>query len=433
MKAFPRSASVIKVGALLLILSGLLCGCGGGGSTSSLSELPASGPALDVRSVNLNNYNNWTPPRPERADYGEQVRLLAARDRICMTEFYARRSGLTPDTLRRMNPNAKIYQTYVLCGKNMLDPDCAGVTGSHLQTPMLYDEIVKNDWWLRDGDGNVIKENDQLRFLDAGKPGFKEMVLANVLARMEGKGYDGVLFDYHLVNQGMYTKWVTGVGIPAPEAYPDERQWFEKAAQPLMDHVVKGLRSRGYEVICNCGGETYDISPEAQWLRGIIDGTVYENWALNSDGEWASQSAVEMRINSFLDDPLDAWVCDYALRSSDTEYDKKLEVALAMYYVGLPQSPSLRAKRSYAHYKNQEVFWEPLWDFAIGDPSALPEKMSGKYFWSRKYTQGLVLLNYEHSEAITYPLDRAYRTPKGTALTKSVTVKPHTALILAAQ
>lgn len=433
MMAYTRHAAVSAVGLVLLVSSLLISGCGGGGGTSSLAELPASGPTLDARSVNLNNYNNWTPPRPERADYDEQVRLLAARDRICMTEFYALRSGLTPDTLRRMNPNAKVYQTYVLCGKNMLDPDCSGVIGGHLQCPILYDEIVRNDWWLRDGDGNIIKEHDQLWFLDAGKPGFKEMVLANVLARMEGKGYDGVLFDYHLVNQGMYTKWVTGVGIPAPEAYPDERQWFEKAAQPLMDHVVNGLRSRGYEVICNCGGETYDISPEAQWLRGIIDGTVYENWALDSDGEWASQSAVEMRINSFLDDPLDAWVCDYALRSSDAEYDRKFMVALAMYYIGLPQSPQLRAQRSYAHYNAQEVYWEPLWNFYIGDPEAMLDKMSDRCFWSRRYTQGLVLLNYEHNESVTYSLDRTYRTPTGKYVSGRITVQPHTALILAAQ
>lgn len=444
MMAYSRHAAVLLVGLALLVFSTVICGCGGGRISSPVSELRGAPDAMAMRSVQLNSYNTWGPPRPSSSEYDMRVQCLAMRNRIVMPEKFSVLSNLTPQMLRQMNPRAKVYRLYDLCCKNSWDSDWidySSLGDRFVQTPILYQDIVANDWWLRDGNGDIVKENERTWFLDVGKPGVKEMLLKNILARVEGKGFDGIVLDYHGADGGLFDKWITGKGLPNPVQYSGEADWFYKAVKPMLLHVAGGLRSRGYEIIANCAGEYYSPHSESQWLRSLIDGSVYELWALNSDTEWASQRIVELRINSFLDDPLEAWTADYGLRGpeglgeqgSDPEYYRKFTVSLAMYYIGLPQSADLRARRFFNRYGNMEADWESLWDFYIGDPSALPEKRSGKYFWSRKYTQGLVLLNYEHSEAITYPLDRAYRTPKGTALTKSVTVKPHTALILAAQ
>lgn len=435
-----RAASLVWAGLAMCLVSIVVCGCGGGGPSSPTIDLAAAD-QLGPRSVQLNNYNNWAAPMYGSADYDQQVQALARRDRICMTEVYSFNSRLTPDRLRQLNAGAKVYRIYDLICKNTWDSDWkdyALLGDRYMCTPIFYQHIVANDWWLRDGDGNIIKENDRTWFLDVGKSGFKEMMLDNILARVEGKGFDGIVLDYHGVASDVYGKWITGRGLPAPTAYPTEYEWFTEAVKPMIEHVIVGLRSHGYEVIVNCAGEYYTTHPDLQWLRSKIDGSIYEVWSLQSNGDWLSPRQVENRIGSFLNDPLEAWTADFGLRGPgdtqfgpDPEYDRKFHVALAMYYIALPQSPALRSKRSYHHYKNMLVYWEQLWDWRIGEPEALPVKMPDKYFWSRKYTGGLVLLNYDENQTVTYPLDRRYRTPTGQVLTGSVTVRPHTGLILA--
>ncbi len=436
-----RTAFVFLIGICVLVISALVSGCGGGGRISSpLVRLPSGG-SLGVRSVNLNNYNNWREPNPRSADYAEKVQCLAKRDRICMTERYSYDSKLTPDRLRQLNPRARIYRVFDLICKNNWDSDWRGgapIGDQFLQTPIPYQEIVDNDWWLRDGNGEIVKENERTWFLDVGKPGLKEMLLEKMLSRLEGKGFDGVVLDYHGADKHLYNTYATQMG-PAPEAYSSEEEWFAKAVKPMLEYVINGVRSRGYELIVNCAGQHYNLDPRVQWLRGRIDGSIYEVWALQDDTDWMDPDGVELRINSFLDDPLEAWTADFGLRGPgcttepgpDPEYNRKFTVALAMYYISLPQSPALRAKRFYGHYKNMQVEWEPLWDFSIGDPAELPKKKSDSYFWSRRYTAGLVLLNYEAGESITFALDRSYRTPTGQVVSGSVTIGPHSAMILA--
>ncbi len=436
-----RAFALLRVGLAASAVSVAVCGCGGGGAGLGhpTGTLASSGQTAS-RSLQLNNYNNWAAPGPSTGDYEEKVQMLARRNRICMTEVFSYNSELTPAQLRRMNPQAKVYRVYDLICKSNWDSDWRN-GGSHgdlfLCTPILLAEIVKNDWWLRDGNGEIVKENDSTWFLDVGKPGFKEMMLRNMLARMDGKGFDGVVLDYHGLDGGFFDKWIIAPGLPAPPEYASQSEWANKALKPMLEYVIDGLRSRGYEIVVNCAGPCYTSSSDLRWLRSRINGTIYELWALESGGDWQMPHIVENLINSLLDDPLEVWTADFGLRGPgcveydpDPEYERKLMVSLAMYYVGLPQSPALRARRSFGQYKNMLVHWEPLYDLDIGEPLGLPEKTAGKYCWSRPYTSGLVLLNYEESSPVTFPLDRAYRTPSGEVLTGEVTLEAHSALIL---
>jgi len=65
-----------------------------------------------------------------------------------------------------------------------------------LQTPLTKAEIDKNDWWLRDGLGQKIGKEGNVWFIDPGKPGLKEAFVKAILERNEGKGFDGIVFDY---------------------------------------------------------------------------------------------------------------------------------------------------------------------------------------------------------------------------------------------
>ena len=306
------------------------------------------------------------------------------------------------------------------------DPDNPGV-----QTPLITKTIDEHDWWLRDGKGKIVIEpGTGSMFLDVGKPGVKEAYLQTVLKRMRGQSFDGIVFDYWWYSA--ISSFIVSEGRQTPVRYPDDKTWFNNAWKPFISYVVAGVKAAGYKVIGNCAGE-YNTTkhPMAAWQRTLISGTIYEQWAVYWDGSWLDSAIIADRMNSFQKDPLEAWTADYGLRDDDPEYAKKAQVGLAMYYIALPPSTAMQAKRSYHHYKDSTLFWEPLWDFNIGVPAGLAVKKTDAYFWSRKFTQGIVLLNYDSSKDATFQLDQQYHDQFDKSYSETVTLKPHTSLILA--
>ena len=385
------------------------------------------------RSVKLNNYNNWQFDGKYSWELDENLQIIARQDNICFTEHWERANKvegwkkITPQTLKALNPKAKVYRVYDLCCKNTWDTDWYSPDDkSRMQTPLTKAAIDANNWWLRDGIGSIIKENEKTWFLDVGKPGFKEAFLRNLLDRNAGKGFDGFVFDY----------WYPEIsdvlhGRHRPEAYTTDEEWFADAWKPFITYLADGLHKAGYRIIGNCVGGYPNTNPKQIWQRSKVDGTIYEQWAVdwpNNGGKWLPGSLIEKRINALYKDPLEVWTADYGLKSSDPEYERKQTVALAMYYVAIPES---QEKRSYHHIKDGSVYWENLWDFYIGSPAEPPVKLPDKYFWSRKYTDGIVLLNYESIENIAYSLKGEYRNPVGETISGDIALPPHTAMILA--
>jgi len=434
---YLRAATTLCCFTIASIITTTLCGCGGGGSLSSPATLEVRGQDFDgQRSVRLHNYNNWGMATNNPEELEGRLEVLARRDNICYAEIVDRRnntsgwSKISPQSLRSLNPNAKIYRLYDLCVKNTWDSDWSDPNDTrYLQTPLTKAVIDANDWWLRDGDGQIVREHDRTWLLDPGKPGFKEALLQNMLARNAGKGFDGFVFDGHGMN--MVQQWVIDVGNNPPSEYPTEHEWFAKAVKPMFEYVAAGLRSSGYRVIVNCVGQFGTDNYMRQWFRSQIDGTIYEqgavDWWTNGSG-WLPGHIIERRINAIANDPLEVWVADGGLRDYVADYDQKQRVSLAMYYVGIPAS---QEKRSYHHAYDWTPHWQPLWDFHIGVPAEPAVKRSGKYFWSRKFTQGIVLLNYESGDGVTFSLDRTYRTLEGQRVSGDVRLPAHTAMILA--
>lgn len=407
----------------------LLAGCGGGGTPSSPVKLEVNytdyqGP----RSVRLNNFNNWTWPSPSSPDYENRLKALAFRERVVLPESYEKFSAITPQLLKSMNPNAKVFRLYDLCCKNSWDADWQKASLSAqdcVQTPIAYADIVKNDWWLRDSNGGIVKENNNTWLLDVGKPGFKEAYLANMLARNAGKGFDGFVLDYW--HPTIPSFWFAP-GTTYKD-YSSASDWYERAWKPFIQYITSGLRAAGYLVVGNCAGTVYN---EGAWDRTQVDGTIYEGWAFGWSGEWLSEEKIERSIEVFGRDPLEVWTADYGLRSGDPEYLQKAAFALAMYYVALPSSPGLRERRFYHHYGDSTVFWDNLWDFYIGEPEdSGPSRKTGEPLFYRRFSRGVVLLNYGGSKSISYTLTGKYRDSSGKVLSGTITIPPRTGLILA--
>lgn len=417
------------------------------------------------RSVRLNNYGNFSAPDPSQPTYNNELKNLYKYDRTVMTEEYSYTSQLTPEAIKAANPKAKVYRLYGLNVKSKWESDWGeGGSDKYWQTPISYADITTNDWWLRDGKGNIVEERGtavagKTFFLDVGKPGFKEKFLENALKRMEDKkGFDGIVLDYWWPQ--MMTRWLSCYDLPIPEQYkvPDSepnknKLWFDEAWKPFLDYVLSGVEDgrqvtiglkEKYEIIGNNVGEYGTSDEDSQYQRSLVDGVVYEQWAVDWDGKWLNGGNIETRINAFQNDPLEVWTADFGIRNNPTpgfettNYQAKADAGLAMYYLSLPLNNTLRDKRFYHHYKDSEVFWEPLWDFYIGTPAA--EKIQviqnnvKKYAWSRKYSEGLVLLNYgektDSAESLTFSLDKNYVDFQGKSYSGKVTLTPHTALIL---
>lgn len=400
----------------------------------SMAEyLEADSAQAPKRSVRLNNYNNWYLDEEYSWELDKKLEILARRDNICFSEHWERANKvegwkkINPQTLKTLNPKAKVYRVYDLCCKNTWDTDWdIRDDKSRMQTPLTRAAIDANDWWLRDAAGRIMKENDKIWFLDVGKPGFKEAFLKNVLDRNAGKGFDGFVFDY-------WYPYFYGVLLDRsrPKAYPTDEEWFAKAWKPFITYLADGLHKAGYRIIGNCVGEYQNSNPKQMWQRSKVDGAIYEQWAVDwpvNGGKWLPGSLIEKRINALYKDPLEVWTADYGLENSDPEYERKQTVGLAMYYIAIP---ALQENRSYHHMKDACVYWENLWDFYIGLPAEPPVKLPNKYFWSRKYTQGIVLLNYESAKNVTYSLNSKYRNSAGKTISGDVTLSPHTAMILA--
>ncbi len=400
----------------------------------ALILLSASG-ANAQRSVKLDNYNQWYGPDFGKPTYNQEVAALVKMDRINFTEYQSYSSRLTPDMLRQININAKVFRLYNLAVKSVWDTDWNNpINDSHMQIPMTKKMIEDNDWWLyginrTTGEREVAKVNNYSWALDVGKPGFKEAFLKNMLERNRDEGFDGFVFDC------WYTT-LSNTWIPSGYVYrdyPNPDDWFNNAWKPFVRYVSEGLRDAGYTVVGNCVGEYNTQDAKYIWQRSQVDAAIYEQWAVNWEGNWLPGSTIEARIKAFNADPLEVWTADYGLQSTISQYQQKADVALAMYYIAMPTHEGSSA---YFHFYNTgRAFWYPLWDLDIGVPAEgivqpFASDTARRYFWKRKYTKGIVLLNYNSASTVSYKLDRAYRNLNGDKFSGSIAVPPYSALVL---
>lgn len=397
--------------------------------TASSPQPPAPQPLQTVSSaLKLNTVDNWYFSCSSTTDKDEMIKLLARRDYVNCTEFW---KEVSPQQLKSYHSDLVVYRFYDLMIKNDFDSDWRNPSDtSSMQTPITKADIDANDWWLRDHDGNIVKfeGSDKVWFLDVGKPGFKEAFLKAVLERNVEKGFDGFMFDQWWPS----LTWLVpslGGSMP-PQGYASDVDWYERAWKPFVIYVTNGLHKAGYKVIGNSIGTYRDGNQRNYWQRSKVDGCIYESFAIDwpEDGSgWLSGAAIVRCIDAFSNDPMMVFATDYGLQSQLSDFDQKKYAALALYYIAIPLSGKAR---SYNYCGDRCIFWDTLWDFDIGSPTQLPVKGFGKYFWVRKYSKGMALLNYEATQSITYFLSRTYYDPNGNALKTKVTLPPHTGLLL---
>lgn len=433
---------LVLAGRMMILLMIMLALYGCGSAPHGSANLPSDGSNIsrgingDLCSESINNYGTWGIGSTSDSASVLQARLnlLGKRNFVTFGENaewpndVSGWSKLTPMSIKAINPNAKVYRYYTLMFKDFNDSDWNKASDTRRMNGLLdHTTVDANDWWLRDGDGNIVPSS-RGRYYDVGKPGFKEAYLKAILDRNAGKGFDGVLLDIWCPR--ISVNWFANgyfTTHPLPAAYKTDADWLNNAWKPFIQYVVDGLHAAGYRVIGNCVGEYDTGDPNYIWQRSVVDGTVYEQWAVNWDGSWLSGSTMERRINDLRSEPLETWITDAGLKSSLSDYDQRHAVALAAFLIGTTGDLT---KQSYGNsYDSGNPFWRSLWDVNVGTPSELAVKMSGRYFWSRQFSGGIVLLNYD-SESVSFSLPGTYADMAGATYFGSISVPAHTGLIL---
>jgi hypothetical protein len=160
------------------------------------NQQPDAGSSPPVkRSVRLNGYHilgmGSSSDSPDILT--SRLEMWAKRDLVVYSEgaeWVNDVSGwpkLTPQSLKKLNPNIEVYRYWTLMAKAEWEPDWHYSKAENNRNdqdhkkrwlrwncPLNKATIDKYDWWLRDGSGEVVKETSTIRLLDVGKPGFKE-------------------------------------------------------------------------------------------------------------------------------------------------------------------------------------------------------------------------------------------------------------------
>lgn len=427
-----RGRAILHRAIIAAVLPIVLYGCGSGNGTIGKGTDARAAGLVSGRSVKLNNYNNWLYSASDPADEGRKLELAARHEKLAMPLEYGWET-VTPAMVHAINPACEAYLCVPdLAQKGTWERDQADSEGPlRIQNIMPRTEIESNGWWLvdttsgeplswLDKDENVLEEV----MVDVGKPGYKEAVLGRLLRQMDGKGYAGAILGYSCP----HPSWV----VPIEKTrYGTDHNWQEQAWWPLLEYLTNGLHAAGYKVIGVSSGEWNTGIDYYERQRSYCDGVILEKFALQPDGSYYTDlNVIRNRIAGLTQDPLEQWVMDLGMRPDKPNYAQKAQLALAMYYIGVGASPD---RRGSFHYRgDSKLFWDPLWDFYIGSPAEPPVKRTGKYFWSRKFTQGIVLLNYESADPVTYTLEATYQDPSGKVMSGEVTLPAHTGMILAA-
>lgn len=421
------------------------------------------------RSVWLSNFENWTcvvdASEPDR----DAVSNLARRDSICLTESWNYAREFRPQDFAALNPGLKIYRIWS-CEKAPWESDWTNASPNkalppgiekheRLQTPLFWQDIESKGWWVFDSVGKSVRSGSDTHWMNMGLKAMQDSYIGNVLARTKTDtksypGFTGIISDACVPCLSWYLN-----GQPFPTSYVDDEDWFNSAYKPFSDYLLSQCKKKGLRFIRNLGscasyddqeGDCERMEGPPRWARKGVDGVIYEQWSVDWNGNWLSGKQIEQRITSYAKDPLEAWIGDMGVRDSrldvktgklddDPAYYNKQLVSLAMYYIALPPG---RTDHTYNHYKKNQVYWQPrltkdkttsgnfdIYNFDIGVPLQERVKNGSSYAWSRNYSHGLVLLNYDKVE-VAFPLDRVYYDLNGQQYKGSQHLPAHSALIL---
>ena len=257
-------------------------------------------------------------------------------------------------------------------------------------------------------------------WMDIGNDSYIDAWTASVSAELAAGGWDGVMVD-NTMNTPEY--YLPGDSILAK--YPNDAS-YAAATDHFLAVAGPRLRSGGFSVIPNLGGNFVDLTTYRRWV-GYASGALREHfgrWGSDGNGQiltdWAwshqleQQEIVQGLGRTFLAVP-------YA-RTTDVGFQRYVRSSFLLGWDG--GSSSLLFTPPAA---GVDPFAQG-WTTDIGTPTAARTAVG--IGWKRSYSDGTVVVNPSSTGTVTIPLGAAHTLPDGSTASQ-VTLGPASGLTLA--
>jgi hypothetical protein len=314
---------------------------------------------------------------------------------------------------------------------------------------------VSNNWILKDAQGSYLYDVGipSLYLVDKANPSYQDWVAQWLKTHTDQYGFDGVYADcsgYPWISEVTFgSNWQAGwVGPPinprTGNAYTDA-EWRD--AEISLANKVKSVI--GPKLLVEngvfCGTFFFQRPYSDVLLQSRVDGTVSEGWMLNLNyPQWYTESQWRDAINfaswmgntlfpqksagTFLvvsqnAEPLDLSFPFLPPGTTDRQYATFVYASLLL---GVTNTGSTYL--NLGHYTDSD-FAQSLYAIDIGNPITDYYMISGTHVYARDFANAKVLVNPTDT-AYTANFDGNYQTNDGTYVYSSITVQPHTAIIL---
>ncbi|HLN45507.1 MAG TPA: putative glycoside hydrolase [Candidatus Sulfotelmatobacter sp.] len=314
---------------------------------------------------------------------------------------------------------------------------------------------LQNNWILRDAQGNYLYDLvfPSLVLVDKGNPSYQQWVAQWLKNNIDTYGYNGVYADcsgYVSVNEDAFDSnwWAGWVGPPINPRTGNvytEPEW--RAGEISLANTIKSYI--GSKLLIQNGvfcGSFFFQRPYSEILQqSRVDGTVSEGWMMDlNNAQWYTEAQWQDAIN------FESWMGNtlfpqkpagtfFAVAQNPNPLDNsapflppgtsKDQFALFVY-----SSLLLGATTNGNIYLNLGLYSDSdyvqsLFNIDVGYPTNNYYMISGTHVYARDFTNVKVLVNPTYT-TYTVNLNGNYRTTDGVSVGSSVTVYPHSAVIL---
>jgi hypothetical protein len=314
---------------------------------------------------------------------------------------------------------------------------------------------LNNNWILKDANGNFLYDVKipSLFLVDKGNPSYQEWAAQWLKRYIDQYGFDGVYEDcsgYPWIGENCFDSnwWAGWAGVPVNpltgNGYTDQ-EW-RNAEISLANKIKSYIDSK--LLIQNgvfCGSFFFKRPYSDILLQSRVDGTVSEGWMLDlNQAQWYTESQWQDAIN------FELWmgnnlfpqksagtfmaVCQNAAPLDESAAFLPAGCTNSQYALFVYGSLLLGVTTTGDIYLNLGLYSDTyyvqnLHAIDVGLPTNDYYVISGTHVYTRDFTNAKVIVNPTNI-SYTAILGGTYQSTDGTSIGSSITVYPHTAVIL---
>jgi hypothetical protein len=313
-----------------------------------------------------------------------------------------------------------------------------------------FQTFLKNNWILKDAYGNLVRStaNPSQYIVDKGSSSYQQWVASWINNYVYQYDYDGVFLDCSVYSTAGENLWGTNVyttGAITPRTGRLFTNEEHKQAEIALINRIK--YTIGAKLVIGNGvyeGERFFLRDyDDILLNSMIDGVVSEGWLMTYNNPYWYSEAKWLENIKFA-----AWLESNFLPQGKIfipamqnveQYDgggTRLPPGATAEQYALYGFSSLllAATKSGSTYINfgsymLKEYPQSMFKIDLGIPIGNYYMISGTHVYTRDFTKTKILVNPTYTTYTVY-LDGNYRTPEGQTVSSSITMYPHTGLIL---